>query len=67
MSIIAYKFQSPDGAYWYIRADDQLTLDYWCGKRKLIPLTDDKARIATGVVVETPEGCNDLIAAQEGK
>lgn len=52
MSVIAYKFQAPDGSYWYIKADDQRTLEYWRDKRKMIPLTDDKARIAAGVVVE---------------
>lgn len=51
--VIAYKFQSPDGSYWYIKADDARTLDYWRDKRKLIPLTADKARIAAGVVIET--------------
>lgn len=53
-NVIAYKFQAPDGSYWYIKADDRRTLDYWRDKRKLIPLTDDKARIAAGVVVERP-------------
>lgn len=54
-NVIAYKFQSPDGSYWYIRADDQRTLDYWSDKRKLTPLTDDKARIAAGAVSETTD------------
>lgn len=56
MTIIAYKFQSPDGSYWYIKADDQRTIDYWRDKRKLIALTDDKAVVtATGAVVERDE------------
>lgn len=51
---IAYKFQSPNGSYWYIRADDYRTIAYWRDKRKLIPLTGDKARIEaeTGAVWE---------------
>lgn len=53
MAIIAYKFQSPNGSYWYINADDQRTIDYWSDKRKLIALTDDEAVIsASGAVVE---------------
>jgi hypothetical protein len=54
MPVIAYKFQSPDGSYWYIRADDERTLEYWRDKRNLIPLTDDKARISeeTKAVIE---------------
>lgn len=53
-SVIAYKFQAPNGSYWYIDADDLRTLDYWRDKRKLIPLKGDEARIAAGVVIETP-------------
>lgn len=55
---IAYKFQAPNGSYWYIRADDHKTIAYWRDKRKLIPLTDGKARIAaeTGAVSEVDGG-----------
>lgn len=53
MSVIAYKFQAPNGAYWYIKADDQRSIDYWKGKRKLIALSDDQARVmAEGAAAE---------------
>lgn len=51
-NIIAYKFQAPNGSYWYIKADDRRTIDYWAPRRKLIPLTDDEARITADGAVE---------------
>ena len=57
MSVIAYKFQAPNGSYWYIRADDHRTLNYWRVKRKLIPLSDTEACIeAHGAVIEVDDG-----------
>lgn len=65
MSTVAYKFQAPNGAYWYIRADDQRTIDYWKDKRKLIALSDDEARIAATGAVECRK-CGGSMFTEEG-
>lgn len=65
MSTIAYKFQAPNGSYWYISADDHATLDYWKVRRKMIALSDDEARRTARDAGEIEEDSGESLL-QEG-